>query len=82
MFPQPDVEFSLFLFTQDRQNLSTIAQFLSGHNYLKYHLWNTDRAPNDRCRRCDEAVETAWHLLTDCPSLATYRRACLSLIHI
>ena len=50
MFPQPDAEFSQFLFTQDRQNLSMISQFLSGHNYLKYHLWNMARAPNDRCQ--------------------------------
>ena len=25
------------------------------------------------CRLCDEATETAWHLLTECPALARTR---------
>ena len=69
MFPTPNLTFSNFIFTLNRQDLSLIVQFASGHNYLKYHMFNTGRAQDNLCRLCQSNPETAWHLLTECPYL-------------
>ena len=64
---------SQMLWKLDRRSLSKMVQFITGHNYLLYHLKNVSKSNTDVCRSCDSAPETAWHLLTECPALAVDR---------
>ena len=67
--PKPSKYLTDFLFDQHRTEFSSMVQFCTGHNFLKYHRYNTNRAPDATCRLCQEDRETAWHLLTECPAL-------------
>ena len=73
MIPEPTSTYSRYLLLQSRQVLSTIVHFLPGHNYLKYHMFNTGRATNSLCRLCGSSVETSWHLLENCEPLMLSR---------
>ena len=73
MLPELNPIFSKYLLKLQRSELSTILQFVTGHNYLQYHLFNTGRADSPNCRLCEEAPETAWHILSECPSLSFQR---------
>ena len=58
------------MFDQNRANLSLLAQFTTGHNYLRYHKSKTGQfAQEPKCRLCDDATEDSWHLLTACGAL-------------
>ena len=62
------------MFEQSRINLSLLVQFITGHNYLRYHKSKSgqfDQEPT--CRLCDDATEDSWHLLTVCPALCRKR---------
>ena len=76
--PEPQPDMARAIFGMDRQDISAIIQFITGHNYLKYHLYNTNRAGDKICRKCQEAVETAWHLVAEC--LAMYEER-LEIFH-
>ena len=69
MLPHPNPIFTKFLFTLSRTEVSLLLQFVTGHNYLKYHLYNTGRADDPMCRLCNEDNETAWHIMAVCPRL-------------
>ena len=69
MLPKPNSIFTKHLFTLSRGELSMLLQFVTGHNYLRYHLYNTGRADNPMCRLCHEEKETAWHIMAECPRL-------------
>ena len=64
---------SKMLWSLDRYSLSRMVQFITGHNYLLYHLKNVSKSNTNVCRSCDSAPETAWHLLTECPALEVDR---------
>ena len=49
-----------------RDRLSAMVQFITGHNYLKKHLFTTGRATNNVCRLCKNGEESSWHLWNDC----------------
>ena len=66
-------QLSKSLWNLDRHNLSRMVQFITGHNYLRYHLKIMSKSDTDLCRQCGESSETAWHLLTECPALAMTR---------
>ena len=66
-------KFSKSLWKLDRHTLSKLVQFVTGHNYLSYHLKNISKVSNNACRKCNEAVESSWHLLTECPAFANAR---------
>ena len=68
-FPQ----FTKDLWKLNRHNISRMVQFITGHNYLRYHLYNVSKSDTKVCRNCGTATETAWHLLTECPSLTVIR---------
>ena len=76
ILPSPTPSVAKYIFTVDRWNCSIMVQFISGHNYLRYHLFNTGKSLTSLCRTCEEKDETAWHLLTDCPAQAHPRMMC------
>ena len=80
MLPTPRKDYHDYLIGQDRDNLSKMVQFLTGHNYLKYHMYLTSRATDDKCRLCMEDRETSWHLLTECPMLLEARQSRLHIL--
>ena len=49
-----------------------LVQFLTGHNYLRYHLYVTGVSESKECRLCQDGTEDAWHLLTQCEPLLDY----------
>lgn len=73
MVPQYNQVLTSYLFVQNRVNLSLVTQFITGHNYLRYHLKVSGQTDNDECRMCLEEVEDSWHLLTSCEALVTPR---------
>ena len=42
---------------------------LTGHCPVRYHLKNMGKAPDSTCRFCQEATETARHLLCECEAV-------------
>lgn len=42
---------------------------LTGHCPVRYHLKNMGKAPDSTCRFCQEATETASHLLCECEAV-------------
>ena len=61
-----------------RSQCRRLVALTTGHNLLRYHLFNMYVTTNPNfspcCRFCGEEVETSWHLLMDCPSLESKRR--------
>ena len=60
------------MFSQTRVNSSLLTQFITGHNYLKYHRSLADPSVGRSCRLCDDGTEDSWHLLTQCEALAMH----------
>ena len=75
MLPAFDEHVSRFMFDQTRVNLSLLTQFITGHNYLRYHKFKSGqflRPP--KCRRCQVEPEDSWHLLANCETLERTRQ--------
>ena len=51
-----------------RSGLTKLISLATGFNCLSYMQFNI----SPLCRLCNEANETFWHLLTECPWLKTY----------
>ena len=73
-FPIPDPKKSLQLLKMNRNNLSRIVQFLTGHNNLKRHknIQNNVDDPHS-CRLCYEDEESSFHVIAECPATQSYR---------
>ena len=75
MLPDLNPQLSHFMFQLSRTNLSLISQFLTGHNYLRYHRSVSGQfLLRPKCHLCSNAVEDSWHLLIDCEALERLRR--------
>ena len=57
-----------------KSSLSRLIQLITGHNFLSYFQFKLDPTINPLCRMCEEANETFYHLLIDCPALEVKRR--------
>ena len=68
------------LLTMNRNNLSRLVQFLTGHNKLKRHK-NLQNEVNDpySCRLCLEDEETLFHVIAECPATQTVRSSVFKL---
>ena len=58
----------------NRENLSRMTQFLTGHNKLERHK-NIQKGiinPNS-CRLCKEEEESSFHVIGECPALQKTR---------
>ena len=54
----------------DRKTVSLVVQFLTGHNFLRYHELCVGRVESGLCCLCGEDRETSAHLMWVCLSLA------------
>jgi ribonuclease HI len=73
--PTPDPSIRRGLLRLNRKWLSIMIQFITGHNFLNYHMSNQQPWQNSDCRLCaEETNETAMHLVMDCPCLMTARQ--------
>ena len=52
----------------DRKSLSLAVHLLSGHNYLRYHESLMDHEVPPYCREGCDSMETAWHVICECPA--------------
>jgi len=79
-FPKPDLKKSTQLLTMNRNNLSRLVQFITGHNKLKRHT-NLQNEVNDpySCRLCLEDEETSFHVIAECPATQTVRSSVFKL---
>ena len=73
-FKRPDPNKSKKLMGLNRENLSLIIQFLTGHNKLKRHknLQANIVDPNS-CRLCLEEEESSYHVMAECPATQVFR---------
>ena len=42
---------------------------ITGHNSLNYHQYHLGNVDSPKCRLCEDELETAAHLITDCLAL-------------
>ena len=56
-----------------KNELRTIAGFMTGHCKLRKHLYNMGIEENSTCRFCELEDETPLHLLIDCGAVADKR---------
>jgi hypothetical protein len=57
-----------------RYKAGKIIRFCTGHNALRYHLYNIGVTETAECRFCEERVETSWHIATECSAFNNKRR--------
>ena len=75
-YPTPSHKMTKILGKISRENLSLMAQVITGHCNLLYHSRHYNPDPDEAdtlCRLCQEDEEKPWHLLTDCPVLMQRR---------
>ena len=66
-FGKPNLARSERLLKSNRSTYGRLIQFITGHNYLGYHMRNVHPGEDNRCRLCAEVVETAEHISSECP---------------
>ena len=58
----------------NRDNLSRIVQFITGHNRLKRHKNIQDGVLDPHsCRLCLEEEESSFHVIAECPAMQIHR---------
>jgi ribonuclease HI len=67
-FPTLNKTISRQIIRQSRPKVSRLVQFITGHNYLNYHMSKT-AGLDPLCRLCEEQDETAEHIALYCPCL-------------
>ena len=74
----PNKKQSKYLLKRGRNSCRKLVALMTGHNYLKYHIFNikfnTNPSVSPYCRYCEEQTETSWHMLMECPRLDSRRR--------
>ena len=79
-FPQPNAKKSSLLLKLNRNNLSRLVQFLTGHNKLKRHKNIQDGIIDPHsCRLCLEDEESSFHVIAECPAMQTHRSGVFKL---
>ena len=63
----PDKLKAKHIFKLSRVQLGRFVRIISGHNALFYFQSKVDNNVSALCRFCEEADETFFHLLTECP---------------
>ena len=79
-FPKPNSKKSSILLRLERNNLSRLVQFLTGHNKLKRHKNIQDGIIEpDSCRLCRQDEESSFHVIAECPAMQTFRTGVFKL---
>ena len=79
-FPKPNSKKSSVLLRVERNNLSRLLQFLTGHNKLKRHKNIQDGITEpDSCRLCRQDEESSFHVIAECPAMQTLRTGVFKL---
>ena len=73
---KPDAKRANILLNLNRQQLRILTMFLTGHGIFKEHLKKIGVAQEKECRFCNDADESAEHLLSLC-SRFDYERCIL-----
>ncbi len=73
-FPKASIDHVRGILSLDRETISVVVQMLTGHNYLRRHNVIVGDAEDDQCRLCMEDEESSFHIIAECPALATARR--------
>src|SRR5262249_15653614 len=63
-----------YVLSLGRSDLRKLIGFLTGHNRLRHHMHRMSLADSPACSGCDNAPETAKHVLCWCPALKNARR--------
>ena len=81
-FPTLDWKKSQELLKRDRNDLSRLVQFFTGHNMLKRHRNLQERIedPNS-CRLCCEEEESSFHVIAECPGTQSIRTEIFCTLH-
>jgi hypothetical protein len=66
-FPKTDKSKSKEIVNFGRHKAGRIVRFCTGHNALKYHLYNIGVSEDAECRFCENGTETSWHIAAECP---------------
>lgn len=56
-----------------KQELRKVVGYLTGHNSLRYHLYNIGMSTETDCRLCNIGIETSTHILCECRALDRIR---------
>ena len=70
------------LLSLSKPELKLITGFLTGHGPLRYHLKKMGLAETDTCRFCNNATETAEHILCSCEVLVRQRLNHLEQVYL
>ena len=69
ILPGTEGKFAKFLFKCTRLELSKLVQFIMGHGFVKYHLFNTGHTDDKSCRKCRGEKGVLLALASQVPSL-------------
>ena len=73
-FPKPNSKKSSVLLRLERDNLSKLVQFLTGHNKLMRHKNIQEGISEpDSCRLCRQDEESSFHVIAECPAMQKIR---------
>lgn len=75
MMPEPTVKKAKKVLSYTRGTLSWLTALVTGHGNFMYHLKKMRLVEDDTCRLCLEEVETATHIVCECPALSRRRLA-------
>ena len=79
-FPKPNSKKSSVLLRLERDNLSKLVQFLTGHNKLMRHKNIQEGISEpDSCRLCRQDEESSFHVIAECPAMQTIRSGVFKL---
>ena len=67
--PTPDPKKSKQILALNRDDFGLITRWITGHCYLARHQAFMHPEIDKKCYLCQEAEETPWHLLNDCPAV-------------
>jgi ribonuclease HI len=65
----------------NKKDLRVIIGLITGHGCLNKYLYRIGATDDSTCRFCLEEEEEMWHILTECPALATIRISVFSRDH-
>ena len=70
---KPNQVFASFLKKGSRQEVGKLVQFITGHCNLLKHQFRIGKSIESQCRLYKTAMETPWHLVTECKELKNIR---------